>query len=213
MRKIIPTIFARNKKEFNQRFEKLIELNADLHVDFMDGHFVRARGIKTSDVPNLIKNKIKFEAHLMSLNPEEYIDRLKAKGFDKIIFHYEAINRSQILKLIDKIKANKMQVWIAINPSTKINRILEFLNKLDGVLFMGVFPGKEHKKFVNKVYEKIMKLKKINKKIKIQVDGGVNIKIAQILGKLGVNYANSGSFISDSKNPREALWELEKAFD
>lgn len=212
MTKIIPTIFALNKKEFNKRFRKLIELNTNLHIDFMDGKFVKSKGIKISDLPKLNKYKIGFEVHLMSLNPQKYINNLKLKGFNKIIFHFEVIDSNQISKLIDKIKAKRMEAWIAVNPNTNINKIIKFLPEINGVLFMGVYPGKEHQKFIKKVYAKLKKLRRINKKIKIQVDGGVNLNIAKNLRKIGVNYINSGSFIANAKNPKHALRELEKRF-
>jgi ribulose-phosphate 3-epimerase len=77
---------------------------------------------------------------------------------------------------------------------------------------MGVHPGKEHQNFISSVYRKIEKLRKMNKKVKIQIDGGVNLQTAKKLRKEGANYANTGSFVSDSDNPRDALNRLERAF-
>ena len=99
-----------------------------------------------------------------------------------------------------------MHPIIAFNPGTNI---IDF--NID-VLLMGVYPGKEHQRFISKVYEKIKRLRSINKTIKIHVDGGVNLSNIKKLRKLGVNYINSGSFISDSENPRKELNNLEKAF-
>ncbi len=212
-RKIIPTVFARNKKEFSERFRKLIALKRDLQIDFMDGKFVKARGIFLKDVPDLHRYKARFEAHLMVKNPEKYIDKLKSKGFKKIIFHYESIkDYDKIKRLIGKIKNKKMKVWIALNPDTKLSRIKYFADEVDGVLFMGVYPGKEKQKFVSEVYGKIRKLRKSNRKIKIQVDGGVDLSAAEKLRKIGVDCINSGSFVSDAKSPAKALMELERAF-
>lgn len=213
MRKIIPTVFAHNKKEFDERFKKLIELKRDLQIDFMDGKFVGARGIGLKDVPNLKKYLVRFEAHLMVMNPEKWISGLKKKGFYKIIFHVESKkNDNEISKVIELIKKNNLECWISINPNTDIKRIADLLKKVDGVLFMGVYPGKEKQKFVNSVLGKIKKLRKINRKIKIQVDGGVNLITIGKLGKIGVNYVNSGSFVSGAEDSRKALKELERKF-
>ncbi len=210
MSRIIPTVFAHNKKEFHERFSELIKLNRDLQIDFMDGKFVKSHGIKINDIPNLSKYKRKFEAHLMAFNPAKYIDKLRKKGFKKIIFHYEALkNNQKIEELIDKIKENRMRAWIAINPSTKIDGIIGFLDNVNGILFMGVEPGREHQKFIPSVYYKINKLRKMNKKIKVQVDGGVNLLNIGKLRSLGADYINSGSFISKAENPKKVLRELE----
>ncbi|MEK6843846.1 MAG: ribulose-phosphate 3-epimerase [Nanoarchaeota archaeon] len=212
MRKIIPTILAHNKEEFNKRFEKLIKISKNLHIDFMDGKFVKSTGIKISQIPNLKNYNINFEAHLMTINPGKYLLLLKKKGFKKIIFHYEAIQEGKIISIIKKIKSNNMKAIIALNPETQINNIIPFLNKISGVLVMGVYPGKENQKFISKVYEKIKGLRKINKKINIHVDGGVNLSNIKKLKMLGVNCINSGSFISNSIDPKRALRHLEKSF-
>ena len=213
MRKIIPTVFENNKKEFDKRYSKLIKLDRGLQIDFMDGKFVKAKGIELKDVPNLIKYKMQFEAHLMVMNPEKWISELKMKGFFKVIFHGESKkNNSDIDKIIKLIKNSKMKAWIAINPDTGINKIMSFLKKIDGVLFMGVYPGREKQKFVNSVLGKIKKLRKLNKKIKIQIDGGVNLETIGKLKKAGVDYVNSGSFVSGAEYPKRALKELEERF-
>ena len=206
MNLVIPTIFARNKKEFKERFEKLISVSKNLQIDFMDGKFVEAKSVSLSEIPNLKRYKNIFEAHLMTENPKRYLKKLEQKGFKKIIFHIESDENSE--KLIKKIKKLKMSAWIAINPETKIEKIISFLKKVDGVLFMGVHPGKERQKFILGVYEKIRELRKMNNKVKIQVDGGVDEKVAEKLFSLEVNYVNSGSYISDAKNPKEKLRKL-----
>lgn len=209
--RIIPTIFAHNKKEFQQRFEKLLLVSKNLQIDFMDGKFVKAKSISLEQIPNLTKYKNNFEAHLMLYRPEKYIEKLKQKGFKKIIFHIEATKNPE--KVIKIIKKEKLIPFIAINPVTALEKILPFLPRVRGVLFMGVYPGKENQSFIQKVYKKIFQLKKINKKIIIQVDGGVNFNVTKKLANLGVNYINSGSFISASENPRETLNKLNHTFD
>jgi len=201
---IIPTLFAENKEEFKKRFEKLI-FAKNLHIDIMSGKFVKAKSISLSQIPNLKKYKINFEAHLMIQNPLPLIKKLKQKGFNKIIFHIESKNTEKTLSLI---KQNKLFSFIAINPETKLEKILPYLSKVNGVLFMGVHPGKEHQKFIPSVYKKISQLRKLNKKIKIQVDGGANDKTIPKLARHGVNNINVGSYISNSEAPRETLKKL-----
>jgi ribulose-phosphate 3-epimerase len=200
--KIIPTIFAHNKKEFDKRFNKLINISKNLQIDFMDGKFVPAKSVQLKDIPNLKKYKNNFEAHLMCFSPEKYILGLKNKGFKKVIFHIEATKNPE--KIIQKIKHLKMQPMIAINPETNVKD----LPKEVSVLLMGVHPGKEHQSFIQKVYNKIKELRKINKKTFIQVDGGVNEKFAKKLAKLKVNAVNSGSYISNSENPKKVYRKL-----
>ena len=91
MREVIPTVFAMNKGEFDERLAKLVKISKKIQIDFMDGKFVDGRGVELRDVPNLRKYRSEFEAHLMVRNPEEWFEELKEKGFKKVIFHYESI--------------------------------------------------------------------------------------------------------------------------
>lgn len=206
MKLVIPTIFAKNKKEFNEKFSKLLPIARNIQIDFMDGKFVPAKSIKLSQVPNLKNYKNNFEAHLMVSKPEKYLTKLKQKGFKKIIFHIEATNDPE--KIIEKIKALKMRPMVAINPETPIEKI----PRRTPVLFMGVQPGKEHQTFISSVYKKIKSFREKNKKTKIQVDGGVTDKTTPMLAKAGADILNSGSFISEAENPKEAYKKLNTAF-
>lgn len=206
--KVIPTIFAHNKKQFKERFNKLLPISKNLQIDFMDGKFVKAKSVQLSAVPNLKKYKNKFEAHLMVKNPDSWIKKLKQKGFKKIIFHIETKNPDKTIKEIIELK---LQPWLAINPNTNINKLSPYLNKINGVLFMGIQPGKEHQHFLPKVLTKIKQFRK-KSKVKIQVDGGVSPRTAPSLAKAGVNYINSGSFIADAENPKEAFNALNRLF-
>jgi len=210
---IIPTIFATSKIEFHKRFKKLIKSSKNLQIDFMDGKFVSNKSISINQSPNLRNYSNNFEAHLMVKNPDRYIDTLKQRGFSKIIFHYESIrNKNEIISLISQIKSSKMKAFMAVNPETSIVRIKEFLDYLDGILLMGVHPGKEHQRFLTSTYSRIKQVKKISKKILIQIDGGVNFESAKKLAKLRVNYLNSGSLIAESENPKKTIKELNKYF-
>ena len=206
MNKIIHTIFAHNKKEFDERYKKLIKITKNIQIDFMDGKFVRAKSVELKDIPKLPRN-YNFEAHLMCKNPEKYIKLLKEKGFEKVIFHF---NSGDNVKTIALIKESGMKAFLAVNPEDKVKDFCYLLGLLDGILVMGVHPGKEHQKFIPQTIKKVKEIRGINDKIPIQVDGGVNLKTIGRLKKAGANIFNSGSFVSEAENPKKALIELRK---
>lgn len=207
--KIIPTVFAHSKKEFNNRFNKLISISREIQIDFMDNRFVKAKSVSIRDVPNLKKYKNNFEAHLMVKKPLLWINNLKDKGFKKVIFHYEALkDQDKIKKVISLIQERKMKVFIALNPETDINKIVCFLLYIDGVLLMGHEPGIEYVKLLPSIYMKIRSLRFHSKKIAIQIDGGVSDKNIKKLANAGANIFNIGSFVADAENPLDALLRL-----
>lgn len=210
---IIPTIFATSFKDFDKRFKKLVKISKNLQIDFMDGKFVSSKSIPLSAIPDLKKYKNNFEAHLMVENPDSWVVKLKLKGFKKVIFHYESIpEKVDIVSLINKIKSLGMEAFIAIRPDTSINN-LEFLASLvDGVLLMGVVPGKEGQPLVNNVYHRINQLVDTHKSLILQVDGGVTFETAKKLIKAGASLLNSGSLIYKSANPKKTIKELNDLF-
>lgn len=211
---IIPTVFAKKKDEFKIRLERLVKASKNLHVDFMDGRFVPVRGINLKDILDLNSLPNHFEAHLMVKEPEKLIKPLAKKGFKKVMFHFESVkSKKEIKGLIDSVREQGMSPFITLNPETSIQNIIPLLNYVDGVLLMGVHPGKEKQSFIPEVYAKIRKLKKINSSVIIQVDGGVSEETVPELARSGVDLLNSGSYVSSSKNPEKAMMKLKQLYD
>lgn len=210
-RLVIPTIFAHNKREFDSRFRKLKNISKVFQIDFMDGEFVPGRSVDLKDISDLKETGRSFEAHLMTIEPWKKIKKLKKKGFEKIIFHYEAAGE-KIEKTIKKINKFEMGCFVAVNPETTVKKIFPYIEKIDGVLLMGVHPGKEHQKFVPEIYSKVEKLKKKFSHSVVQIDGGVNLTTARKLKKSGADILNTGSFVAEAKSPKKALEELKEVF-
>lgn len=206
--KIIPTILVKNKKEFLTNLGILLPITQNIQIDFMDGKFVKEKSVQPKDIPSLKKYHKHFEAHLMVKNPGMYFTKLKQKGFSKIIFHFESTKNPT--KVIDKIKKVKLKVFLAINPETKVKEIFSLLKKSDGILLLAVQPGKSGQKFIRKTLGKIKKIRKLNKTIPIQIDGGINPKTAKKCVKAGATILNTGSFVSEAEDPKEALKLLTK---
>ena len=208
--RIIPTNFALSKEEFMKKLNILLPIANEIQVDFMDGVFVQATSVGIDEIPDLsLYNKF-FEAHLMVANPEKFIDKLSSKGFKKILFHYEALSedKEKILSFISTIKSKSMKVFLACNPETEDTDIEEFAGFVDGVLFMGIHPGKEQQELIPDVLASIKRFRERHPDMDIQIDGGVNANTAKEIMEAGANILNSGSYVTGSDNPKAALDEL-----
>ena len=143
-----------------------------------------------------------FDVHLMISPVHEYIEAYADAGADIITIHPEATNnlKSSILK----IKELNKKVGVSLNPETKIDVILEHLDKIDLVLIMSVNPGFGGQKFMPEVLNKIKELKKIqeNKKLNfdIEIDGGINFDNSKIAIEAGANILVSGTTIFKSND-------------
>ncbi len=209
MREIIPTVFTKDRKTFMNRFRKVLVASRKIQVDFADGKFVPTTLVDINSLPSFSKQRVILEAHLMTVNPEKYIASLRRKGFKKVIFHIEAVNDNDVDSIIARIRALGMIPVVALNPGTRITkRIFEILDSTKFVLLMGVYPGHEKQKLRRSVYKRIKFIKTHSKKIIVQVDGGVNLNNAKPLFKAGADILHSGSYISESLDPKKALKEL-----
>ena len=214
---IIPTVFSHDRQGFEKRFKRLIKVSKKIQIDFMDGKFVAARSVPVKGIPNLKRYKIEFEAHLMVKNPFDWIEECKKKGFKRVIFHIEACKEDTVVDKILKVsKRLGLQVYIAIDPATPLKRLYPFIKgkkRCDGILLLGVRPGKEGQKMSKKIAGRIREIKRLNKSMIVQVDGGVNDRDISTLAKAGVDHVNSGSFVADAKDPGKRMAELEKLFE
>ncbi|MEK6888832.1 MAG: hypothetical protein AABW80_01860 [Nanoarchaeota archaeon] len=215
MNKVIPTVFAYDKKEFDAKFKELKKISKELQIDFMDGQLTETKGVRLEEISKM--SGIKAEAHLMVIDPESWIEDLKKKGFKKIMVHYESYQDiGKLAHVVNEIKSRKMKAWIVFNPETNFNSIFKTImriGEIDGVMLMGVSPGRENQELDTNVISRIRNIKAEFPKIKIQVDGGVDDKTIGKLKEAGADIVNSGSYVSHSGDPKKALGELKKIFD
>ena len=202
--KISPSILSADFSQLGVEIKRLEEGGADMiHVDVMDGHFVPNLTIGPPVIKALKKqSSILFDVHLMISPVHKYIEDYSNAGADIITIHPEATEdlKSSILK----IKELKKKVGISLNPETKIDVILNFLDQIDLVLIMSVNPGFGGQKFIPEVLTKIKELKKIQKEKKIsfdiEIDGGINFENSKTAIEAGANILVSGTTIFKSNN-------------
>ena len=201
---ISPSILSADFSQLGNEIKKLEECGADLiHVDVMDGHFVPNLTIGPPVIKNLRKyTKLPFDVHLMISPVHKYIEAFSDAGADIITIHPEATD--DLIASISKIKKLGKKVGVSLNPETKIQVILDYLNKIDLVLIMSVNPGFGGQKFMPEVLDKIEELKKIQESkgfnFDIEIDGGINFDNSKDAINAGANILVSGTTIFKSNN-------------
>ena len=201
---ISPSILSADFCQLGLEVKRLEEGGADMiHVDVMDGHFVPNLTIGPPVIKALRKQcSLKFDVHLMISPVHKYIESYADAGADIITIHPEATDNLEASIL--KIKELNKKVGVSLNPDSKIDLILNFLDKIDLVLIMSVNPGFGGQKFIPEVLEKIKKLKKIqterNIYFDIEIDGGINFDNCKAAIDAGANILVSGTTIFKSND-------------
>jgi ribulose-phosphate 3-epimerase len=201
---ISPSILSADFSQLGNEIKRLEEGGADMiHVDVMDGHFVPNLTIGPPVIKSLKKHSsILFDVHLMISPVHKYIESYSNAGADIITIHPEATD--DLVSSILKIKELNKKVGVSLNPETKIDIILNVLDKIDLVLIMSVNPGFGGQKFMPEVLDKIKELKKIQKEknlnFDIEIDGGINFENSKAAIEAGANILVSGTTIFKSNN-------------
>ncbi len=201
---ISPSILSADFSQLAKEIKKLEEGGADMiHVDVMDGHFVPNLTIGPPVIKSLKKHSsLPFDVHLMISPVHKYIEDFSEAGADIITIHPEATD--DMNNSISKIKGLNKKVGVSLNPETKVEVILQHLDKIDLVLIMSVNPGFGGQKFMPEVLTKVRDLKKlkIEKKLDfdIEIDGGINFENSKQAIEAGANILVSGTTIFKSND-------------
>ena len=201
---ISPSILSADFSQLSNEIKRLEDGGADMiHVDVMDGHFVPNLTIGPPVIKSLKKHSsILFDVHLMISPVHKYIKAYADAGADIITIHPEATD--DINSSISLIKELNKKVGISLNPKTRVDVIIEHLNKIDLVLIMSVNPGFGGQKFMPEVLSKIEELKKLRTTkdldFDIEIDGGINFENSKMAIRAGANILVSGTTIFESNN-------------
>jgi len=182
-----------------------------IHVDLMDGKYVNEKNFEIDEILKLFKdNKKDLDIHLMTLEPEKYIEKLSTLNPKCITFHPDATAKPR--EVIKLIKSYNINVGIAINSFIDASSYESLYQDIDTLLIMSVKAGYGGQSFLNETYDKLKYINNIkgNHHFLVEVDGGINLDIYRKLKDYNVDIFVIGSYICMNENFERPIKELLK---
>jgi len=169
-----------------------------LHLDVMDGHFV----------PNITFGPLLIEAvkrvstatldtHLMIENPDKYIEPFLDAGADVLTIHVET--SSDVTRDLRAIRDRGRKSGLAFNPDRIFADVEPYLEDVDLLLAMSVYPGFGGQSFIPAVLKNVELAaghrEQHGLEFAIEIDGGISPGTAGAARDAGVDILVAGTAI------------------
>lgn len=215
---IAPSIMAADTAKLGEECETLEAAGADrVHWDIMDGTFVP----NLTFGPDVVKacrkySNLHFEAHLMVADPDKCFLSYIEAGCDSIMIHVETC--PHLHRSLTAIADAGASPGVALNPHTPAVAIAEVLSLVDTVLVMTVNPGFGGQNYIVSVEPKIAQIKRMinaaDRKINLEVDGGIKLETAAGAVTAGANLLVAGTAIfKHPAGPANAIASLRESVE
>lgn len=199
MNYLAPSVLSADFSELGKEIATVAQAGAFMiHLDVMDGSFVPNISFGAPVISSVRKvTKVLFDVHLMIDEPIRYLEDFKKAGADIITIHYEACK--DVRTTLTAIKDMGIKAGLAISPDTPASVLEPFLDIVDLILVMSVYPGFGGQSFIENSLLKIKDVKKMTENVHpniwIEVDGGIGASNIRTVADAGANVLVAGSAV------------------
>jgi len=208
---IIPTILTKDEQELKRKIELLEKKVERFQFDFIDGLFLPEK-TAALEVLEEVKTSLKMDIHLMTVFPENWVEKAKIIGACRLIGQIERMGSCQ--EFISKTTKAGMEVGLGLLPETPVKQIESYLSKLDLVLVMTRQAGFGRFAFDEGNLEKVRKIRKLKgKSFNICVDGGIELENIKKCAQAGASSFAVGGAIWQAENIDKKIKELKREIE
>lgn len=214
MAMVSPSLLSADFGNLERDIKMLNESEADwYHLDVMDGLFVPNISFGFPVMEAMARHSAKpLDVHLMTVDPERYVERVARLGAKVMSVHQEACRH--LHRTLQEIKSAGMMAGVVLNPSTPVCMVEDVVGDADVVMLMSVNPGFGGQKFIGHTLGKVKKLRNLIQEagadVLIEVDGGVNMETGRKLVEAGADVLVAGNYVFRSNDPANAIMGLKR---
>ena len=192
-----------------------VEAHLDmLHIDVMDGHFVPNISLGIPVIRSLrAVSALPFDCHLMTANPEAFLEEFREAGADGATVHLEAV--SNPARVAGRAREAGLGFGLVINPGTPYEALDPHLELCDLALVMSVEPGFGGQVFMSEVLAKVEAARRaIDRRgldVDLQIDGGIDAGTIGAARRAGADLFVAGTAVFRRPDPAAAVAALRAA--
>ena len=209
--RIAPSILAADFADLRAQVRAIESHVEMLHIDVMDGHFVPNLSLGMPVIRSLrAVTELPFDCHLMTTNPDAYLEELAAAGATSVTVHLEVFpDPTRVARMA---RAAGLGFGVVLNPPTPYEAVDPFLEICDMVVIMSVNPGFGGQGFIEAVLPKIKKAREVVDSralsVDIEIDGGITPATAPLARSAGADVFVAGTSVFGASDPAAAIAEL-----
>lgn len=203
---IAPSITAETPEDYKAGVERIQAFARRVHIDISDGQFAPSFLIPVGQL--YWPQGWEVDVHAMVTQPSQYVAALIALKPNTIIFHAEA--SEDLLPTLQQIRQAGIAAGVALLKTTVPETVTPLIQAADHVMIFSGELGHYGGTASMMQLEKVRLIKKINPKVEIGWDGGVNLENVYTLTQGGVNVLNVGGALAQAENPAATYEEMVK---
>jgi ribulose-phosphate 3-epimerase len=220
---IVPAIIPKTFADIEDRVRIVRSLLTRVQVDVLDGQFApsvswpyngedatvfQALSAQERGLPEW--ELMSYEIDMMVTEPEAKIDAWISAGAETLIIHIESTTK--LKEIIERAAERGVEVALALKPSTNIELLAPWIDRIAFVQCMGNDKiGYHGVELDERVLAKISEMRARWPALSIGVDIGVNLITAPLLAQAGATRLASGSAIFKAEDPGAAIKQLSRA--
>jgi ribulose-phosphate 3-epimerase len=213
MGELAPSIIAADFARLGEELDRVARFAQRWHVDVMDGHYVPNLTIGPMIVEAIARvSDLPQDVHLMITNPAETWEWYAKAGATRIAFHPDAA--PDPAAVLGEMRAAGILPGLAVNPEVSPDEMKPFLDDVEHLVVMSVYPGFSGQQFIPNAVPKLSRFRElVGERVELIIDGGVNEKTAPDCVEAGASVLVSASAIFGAPDPAAVAERLKAIAD